>query len=673
MSTFGRLEIFWPDAPVGSFILPHEVVAIGRSTGNDLVIDRNGVSRYHAKIIVAGSHAELEDLESVNGIYVDGMKLDAGQTFHLRGGEEIQIADVRFVYHPPEQLEATKVTDLSDTTQQMITEQLSVSVTTPEMVVIPGSHVQVAVMIENLSNEERRYTLSLEGVPVDWVRLERRDILLDPQEQTRALVNFKPLRRSETKTGDYPVTYTVTPKDDPEKAVSVESIVTVGAFSGYGVVMGTVLIENRQPFRLFVHNHGNGLLNMNFRGVDPNNHLDFAIDPPAITLEPGQRQNIVGTVRLKQTRLFGNPRRYRYDIISTSQDAAHFQAPVSGLYVSKPPLPSWAATLAIPIVAIAVIGLIVLLISVFTGEDLIIPSVQSFQAVSNEVVLGEPAQLTWNVADAESIQLEYAQADQTAQVIVLNDAQATDTYQLDLAASGVYTVRLVVENTGGIKEEIIILQVLPAVLEFRTEPATLLKHVTQDVEIIWQVVGAIESPDTQEPLISLSGSEDPIMAEGLPFSGSQTMSLRPDDSVNMTLQVIGRDETTNSRTLVLAVEEPQCTARLEEITLYQGPGQSYEVARTIDTPDFSISPLGRSPNSTWMQILYISELVWVRAEAFTCDGFEAGQLDIAEDIPALPSPTPSPSPTTTPSTTPSPTLTPTPTNTPTPSATPTPR
>ena len=65
-----------------------------------LSFERNGVSRYHVSLIVQNQHLVLQDLDSVNGTYVDGIRVRANEQYLLRGGEEIQIGDVRLVFHP---------------------------------------------------------------------------------------------------------------------------------------------------------------------------------------------------------------------------------------------------------------------------------------------------------------------------------------------------------------------------------------------------------------------------------------------------------------------------------------------------------------------------------------------------------------------------------------------
>ena len=58
---------------------------IGREhVGKDLLAAYNTVGRRHAKIIASGGEWVIEDLDSMNGTYVNGRKLEAGQTYPLK-------------------------------------------------------------------------------------------------------------------------------------------------------------------------------------------------------------------------------------------------------------------------------------------------------------------------------------------------------------------------------------------------------------------------------------------------------------------------------------------------------------------------------------------------------------------------------------------------------------
>lgn len=72
-----------------TFPLVQEKVTIGRESGNDIMFNDPAVSRVHAVLSAVKDGYEIEDLESMNGTYIDGKRL---QTIHkLKDGELIMI------------------------------------------------------------------------------------------------------------------------------------------------------------------------------------------------------------------------------------------------------------------------------------------------------------------------------------------------------------------------------------------------------------------------------------------------------------------------------------------------------------------------------------------------------------------------------------------------------
>ncbi len=83
------------------FILLPEGTTVGRAADNVLVVDATfpaweTVSTYHARIFHLDNAWRLEDLNSHNGVYVNGQR--TGRNL-LRDGWEIGIGDLKFIFH----------------------------------------------------------------------------------------------------------------------------------------------------------------------------------------------------------------------------------------------------------------------------------------------------------------------------------------------------------------------------------------------------------------------------------------------------------------------------------------------------------------------------------------------------------------------------------------------
>lgn len=86
--------VSWNDK---TFSLYGDLIRIGRAPFNEIVIDANGVSRFHCQIRREGDKLLLEDLGSTNGTTVDGQAI--AQPHTLSVGDEVHLCDEKLVFH----------------------------------------------------------------------------------------------------------------------------------------------------------------------------------------------------------------------------------------------------------------------------------------------------------------------------------------------------------------------------------------------------------------------------------------------------------------------------------------------------------------------------------------------------------------------------------------------
>ena len=73
--------------------LSDEVVTVGRGQESSIFLDDVTVSRKHAEIVHGESGYRIRDVGSLNGTYVNRVRVDA---VDLRNGDEIQVGKYRF-------------------------------------------------------------------------------------------------------------------------------------------------------------------------------------------------------------------------------------------------------------------------------------------------------------------------------------------------------------------------------------------------------------------------------------------------------------------------------------------------------------------------------------------------------------------------------------------------
>ena len=81
--------------------LTKTVVSIGRSADCDIPVDDQFASRRHAEILRGEDAYQIHDLQSKNGVVIDGHKLSSGGTAWLSDGCEIQIASTLYRFLDP--------------------------------------------------------------------------------------------------------------------------------------------------------------------------------------------------------------------------------------------------------------------------------------------------------------------------------------------------------------------------------------------------------------------------------------------------------------------------------------------------------------------------------------------------------------------------------------------
>lgn len=87
------------------FPLADGALVIGRADDAAIRIDAGGVSRHHARIVVRGNEAHLEDLGSKNGTFVNGQAVTG--TCLLMDGHEIRVGPMALIFRVAPASEAT--------------------------------------------------------------------------------------------------------------------------------------------------------------------------------------------------------------------------------------------------------------------------------------------------------------------------------------------------------------------------------------------------------------------------------------------------------------------------------------------------------------------------------------------------------------------------------------
>ncbi len=108
-----KLILKYEQAVLKEIPLKQASLTIGRTPGNDLVIDNLAVSGHHAKIFFETDKFVLEDLNSLNGTFVNNQRV---RKSFLKNGDEVLIGKHSLIYQDEGGVVAEKIEAAADRT-----------------------------------------------------------------------------------------------------------------------------------------------------------------------------------------------------------------------------------------------------------------------------------------------------------------------------------------------------------------------------------------------------------------------------------------------------------------------------------------------------------------------------------------------------------------------------
>lgn len=651
MSVFGRFDVYFPDGRVETYSLEEDTISVGRAEGNTIALDTDTISRYHFSVTHKDEVVQLTDLESANGTFINGVQLESNNPYSLENVEEIQIGHLRIIYHPNSDGPTMPISTMDDSTQPSDF-GFRVSLEMAHVDVWPASSSSVEIAVTNSTSEETQYQVAVTGLPDSWAKVNRPIMIIDGLDTTYILLNIKPARRADIAPADYPVEIRVSTLDSPEKFIQVDLTVSVKGFGGFGVALSPEVIQSDEDFHLYMLNQGNEPLNLSVEGFDPTNQLQFEVPSGNVQLSAGQRTQVTGKISPKQRPLIGKAIDIPFAVVVKAHTNSSYSAAVPGTIRVEPSLSNWMLGTIGGIVSAIVLVLLVLLTQ--TPE----PEIEFFSLVNSEVEQGTSVELNWSGKDVERYIIE------VDRVAIGEFTGDTTSYSLDTSDySAPIDIALIAINgdLNDIERQTLDIYAPITINVFETDRLEMVRNVSGTLSVRWNVSGSVVTnvvlPIGFESLTA-SGLEEP--------SGETVISGVPTGDFELALSA--QDEVGNfsQSSLTITTVDPECTPT-QDVLLFEGPDSLFmQTAEAV--ADVPVIVDGINASGEWIQVeLASGEVAWGFKASFVCEGFDPSQLVIIEDVPILPSLTP-----TLPSTpTNEPTQTPTSSNTPIPSHTPT--
>ena len=269
------------------------------------------------------------------------------------------------------------------------------------LTVAPGGVVETELRIRNTGERVDQYTFEALGTPARWIAFDRPSVSLVPGTEGSVFIRVAPPRRPGTAAGTFPFGIRVTTQATGGSAVA-EGDVEVARFDETftELVPRTVRGRRRAAHELAVDNRGNGTINANLKGIDPERQVQFRFKPSALVVPPGSTAFATVEVRPRRRFLRGRPvmRPYKIRLDSATQPAVD----VDGGLMQEALIPS-----VLPKILLGLVALVV------AWSVLLRPTVKSAATNAVEENVASASQLAASQAVAPAL----AQADVRLQAV----------------------------------------------------------------------------------------------------------------------------------------------------------------------------------------------------------------------------------------------------------------
>jgi eukaryotic-like serine/threonine-protein kinase len=362
-----------------------QVITVGRTADNTIVLDDPKVSRAHLRIEQQGSVFMVTDQGSSNGSFLGGVKLLKGVAQEWDPAQPLKAGGTYLKLVRAREAVGTQVDTGTVPAQRKGEAKLSVITDTALLTVNPGGSAPLVIRIFNQGSQVDHYQVSTEGVPADWVKnLPDQPIRCMPGQEQALTIFVQPPRSAQSRAGQYTLSLMVTRQEDREQVVRSAALM-VAPFQQFTALLHPERVRAGKPAWLQLTNQGNAAETFHIEWGDPANDLVFKPPETEISVEEGNTVEVEYRGRLRQGRLVGGEQFHRFSSIVSALQAGPLSQPqeLSGDVISQGTFPAWLFPLLMLLCLLLAAGA-----GAFYGL-VYLPSVQATQAAATAYAYGE--------------------------------------------------------------------------------------------------------------------------------------------------------------------------------------------------------------------------------------------------------------------------------------------
>lgn len=360
--------------------LDKEILTIGRSRDNDIVLEASDVSRKHAQLEKTSAGWRVVDLHSLGGTYWGGHKLLPDVPESWNSNQSLRIGPYSLRWQPAEAPrpfrlneadDENQITKLhavpSDGTQTSSTQGgFSLMVNPVLMRIAPGEHGIIQVELFNHNPVADHFTLRLADLPPMLATFSQNSVFLNPGERATLPITISIPDENPISAGAHPFQIIVRRGSEQADSATVSARLTVGSAENFSMGVWPLELTPGGICQVLIRNEGNtnGRFSLTGHSADPN--LTFLGERGQIRVEPGQAATLSMTVSTEKRPLFGRRQHLPFDIQVRSETGQ--EKVENGRLAVDPRLPAWILPVAEIFIVLIFIG--VALSSYFSNNQI---------------------------------------------------------------------------------------------------------------------------------------------------------------------------------------------------------------------------------------------------------------------------------------------------------------
>jgi len=238
---------------------------------------------------------------------------------------------------------------------------VNVSLSEAPLSVDPGAEAATELRVHNSGTVVDRASLVVLGTACAWATVEPSILSLFPKQSGVARIRFRPPRTSKTSAGRVPFAVQATSQTDNRTSDVANGGIEVHPFYELSAKLTPVTSRGRRftVHSLAIANRGNIPVEIAVTAADPNNELECAVEPAALSAGPGATVAVALHVQARKRFAWGPARPHAFQLKAESAGAPPITA--DGTMVQQGLLPyglRTATLLAASLVTVVVASLL---------------------------------------------------------------------------------------------------------------------------------------------------------------------------------------------------------------------------------------------------------------------------------------------------------------------------